>query len=289
MFKKVLFPTDFSEPAKTELNCISSVPGIREIILLHVIRQYAIPMGADMVETLETQAAEVYLQEAKDYLTTLNPDICVTLEEVLSPDITDAILETAESGNADLIVIHAYIKGIMTGLLRGCVPTKVLCRVSTTNILLMPNTLVQTLTGKTFEKFCPMLFSRILCPTNFSELSVKTTALAAGMKGVGEIIVLHVAGKGADRSEQEEEIVTARKQMNEICEQIAGRGIRARTIVVRGDPEQEILRVADNEDASCIWMRSAGKGCLHDLFFGSLVHEVVMHTTRPVIIIRSCR
>jgi nucleotide-binding universal stress UspA family protein len=36
-------------------------------------------------------------------------------------------------------------------------------------------------------------------------------------------------------------------------------------------------------------MRSAGKGCLHDLFFGSLVHEVVMHTTRPVIIIRSCR
>jgi hypothetical protein len=64
MFKKVLFPTDFSEPARSELDCITSIPGIREIILLHVIKQYAIPMGVETVESLEADAAEVYLHEA---------------------------------------------------------------------------------------------------------------------------------------------------------------------------------------------------------------------------------
>jgi hypothetical protein len=59
MFKKVLFPTDFSEPAKSELDCITSIPGIREIILFHVIKQYAIPMGVETVESLEVQAMEL--------------------------------------------------------------------------------------------------------------------------------------------------------------------------------------------------------------------------------------
>jgi nucleotide-binding universal stress UspA family protein len=287
MFKKVLFPTDFSKPAKTELDCITSIPGIREIILLHVIRHYAIPMGRETVETLETSTAEVYLHKAKKYITTLNPDIRVTLEETTSHDITDAILETAEKHNVDIVVIHGYIKSIMAGLLRGCVPEKVLCRVSKINIMIMPNTLVETLSGETFEKFCPMIFSRILCPINFSELSLKTTTLAGSMKGVGEIILLHAAQKGDKAPDHKEAVATAEKQIKAICKQIVAQGIKTRTIVVTGKPEHEIPRIAQDEDVSLIWMRSAGKGCLHDFFFGSMVHDVVMKSTRPVIVIRS--
>ena len=137
----------------------------------------------------------------------------------------------------DLIVIHAYIKGIMAGLLRSCVPTKVLCRISKTNIMIMPNTLVGALTGKTFEKFCPMIFSRILCPTNFSEYSVRTTALAGTMKGVGEIILLHVVQKSEDRSIHEDAVKIAEIRINTICEDLIPQGIKARTIVVTGRPE----------------------------------------------------
>ena len=87
MFEKILFPTDFSEPVKTELECITCIPGIREIILLHIIRQYAIPMGAETVEGMEAQAMEVYLQEAKTCIAALNPSIRVTLDETMSTDI----------------------------------------------------------------------------------------------------------------------------------------------------------------------------------------------------------
>jgi len=32
---------------------------------------------------------------------------------------------------------------------------------------------------------------------------------------------------------------------------------------------------------SLIWMGGAGKGCLHDFFFGSTVHEVLLKSKRP--------
>jgi len=287
MFKKILFPTDFSEPAKSELDCITGIPGIREIILLHVIKQYAIPMGAETVESLEVQATEVYLKEAKIYLATLNPEILVTPDETTSTDVAGAILESAEKHKVDLIIIHANIKGIVAGLFMSSIHVKVLCRISRINVMVMPGKLVRNLTGKTYEKFCPMIFSRILCPTNFSDFSQKTTALAATMKGAGEIIVLHVVQVPEPGREPVEALTTAGERIRSLCDELAQHGINTRSIVVTGEPGEQILRIADEEDVSLIWLRSPSKGCLHDFFFGSMVHDVVMHSARPVMIIRS--
>jgi nucleotide-binding universal stress UspA family protein len=287
MFKKVLFPTDFSEPAKYELDCITSIPGIREIILLHVIKQYAIPMGVETVESLEVEATEVYLREAKNYIAALNPAIQVTLDEKTSADIAGAILDRAEKHHVDLIVIHANIKGIMAGMFLRSVHAKVLCRISKINVMMMPARLARNLTGKTYEKFCPMIFSRILCPTNFSEFSLKTTVLAGTMKGVGEIILLHVVQKSEPGREPDEAVKAAKIRIKALCDQLTEQGTKSSSIVVTGNPEDEIARIAGEEDVSLIWMRSAGKGCLHDFFFGSMVHSVAMHSTRPVMIIRS--
>jgi nucleotide-binding universal stress UspA family protein len=285
MFKRILFPTDFSEEAKTELSCITSIPGIREIILFHVIRVRPVPMGTEMIEGIAVQSAKVYLQKAETYITTLNPDIQVTLEEKTSTDITGAIIEKAEEQRVDLIVIHANMKGIMTGVLLGHVSSKVLCRTSKINVMIMPDKLVDALTGKTYEKYCPMIFSRILCPTNFSEFSIKTTTLAGTIKGAGEIILLHVIEKS--EGESDPAMKTAELRIKEVRDKLTLLGVKARTIVVTGKPEIGIPRIAHEEDVSLIWMRSAAQGCLHDFFFGSMVYDVIMNSTRPVIIIRS--
>ena len=231
--------------------------------------------------------AEVYLQKAKTYIAQLNPDIRVVLEETTSDDITTAILEKAEEYEVDLIVIHTDVKSIMTGVILDHVPSKVLCRISKINVMVMPKTLVGTLTGKTYEKFCPMIFSRILCPTDFSDLSLKGIARAAAMKGVGEIIYLHVIEKGREKGDPEEAVRIADTRFKALCDNLTTQGIKTRSIVLTGKPEIEIPRVAQEMDVSLIWMRSAGQGCLHDFFFGSTVHEVVMNATRPVIVIRS--
>src|SRR5512137_3228602 len=102
MFKKILFPTDFSEEAKTELSCITSIPGIREIILFHVIKVHPVPMGTEVIEGIAVQTAKIYLQKAKTYVATLNPDIRVTFEETTSTDIPETILDKAEEHRVDL-------------------------------------------------------------------------------------------------------------------------------------------------------------------------------------------
>jgi nucleotide-binding universal stress UspA family protein len=287
MFEKIIFPTDFSKPARTELHCITSITGIREIILFHVIKQYAIPMGVDTVENLELETTEVYLQEAKAYIAALNPAIRVTLEETIATDITGAILEKAEEHHASLIVIHAHVKGIISGVLLSCVSSKVLCRISKINVMVMPNTLVGSLTGEKYEKFCPMIFSRVLCPTNFSAYSEKTTTLAGNVKEMGEIILLHVVQNKEDDGSHRQDLATAENRIHALCDRMTDQGINARSIVVSGKPETEIPKIAQAEDVSLIWMRSAAHGCLHDFFFGSMVHAVVMNATRPVIVIRS--
>ena len=281
MFEKILFPTDFSEEAKTELSCITSIPGILEIILFHVIRAHPVPMA----ESLAVQAAENYLQQAEACIAALNPEIRVTLEEETSMDIPGAIIEKAEEQRVDLIVIHANMKGIMTGVLTSHVPSTVLCRTSKINVMIMPGKLVDTLKGDIYEKYCPMIFSRILCPTNFSEFSIKTTALAGTIKGAGEIVLLHVVEES--EGERDPARKTAEIRIKEVCNKLASLGVKARTLVVTGKPEIEIPRIAHKEDVSLIWMRSVAQGCLHDFFFGSMVHGVVMNSTRPVIIIRS--
>jgi len=289
VFEKILFPTNFSEEAKTELHCITGIPGIREIILLHVIRQYPLPMATPITEGLALQNAQVYLQKAKAYIASLSPDIRVTLEETTAIDITDSILEKAEDFRAGLIVIHASIKGIMTGVLLNHVSSKVLCRISRINVMITPDTLVESLTGLKYEKFCPMIFSRILCPTNFSDLSLKATALAGTMHGVGEIILLHVVETGESGYYPEERVKAAEIRINALCDQLNAQGIKARIIVLAGKPEIEIPRIAREEDVSLVWMGSTAHGCLHDLFFGSTVHDVIMNAARPVIVIRSAQ
>jgi nucleotide-binding universal stress UspA family protein len=244
-------------------------------------------MGVETVESLEVEATEKYLLEAKTYIATLNPDIRVTLDETTSADIAGAILERAERHQVNLIVIHANIKGIISGMFMRSVHTKVLCRISRINVMIMPAKLVRSLTGTTYEKFCPMIFSRILCPTNFSEFSLKTTALAGTMKGVGEIIILHVVQPSEPGKDPDEAVKTAKTRIKALCDQLSAQGIPSRSIIVTGNPKDEIARIADVEDVSLIWMRSAGKGCLHDFFFGSMVHSVALHSTRPVIVIRS--
>jgi len=287
MFEKVLFPTDFSQREEILLDCIASIPEVRDLILLHVVKETRYPMGAQIVDTLAKETAENTLAEAQHYLKSLNPDIRVTLDTTISPDIAEGILTTAEKRDVDLIVIGAHGKSVKIGVLLGSVPSTVLCRISKTNVLIMRHKIIETLTGTTYEKFCPMLFSRILCPTDFSRFSEHATALVSTMKGVGEVILLHVVPEGGAGSEIKESVQAAEARIGAVRDSLTAQGIRSRAIVTTGNPAGEIIRTAEEQDVSVIWISSYGKGCLHDFLLGSTVQDVAMKSTRPVIVIRS--
>ena len=285
MFETVLFPTDFSERADVMLDCVASFPQIKKVILLHVVKETLHPMGAAVIDRLAEEKAQTTLGAARRYLASLNPAITVTLETTVAPDVAEGILAAAEETGAGLVVLGAHEKGLRAGILSGSIPVRVLCQAGRANVLFMRHKVVDSLSGETFEKFCPMLFTRILCPTDFSKFSDHAAAMAGAAAGVREVILLHVVPghAGAEKvREAEARIAAARGNLT-------ARGVRCRSIVATGEPAAEIARVAEKEDASVIWISSFGKGCLRELIAGSTVQAVAMNAVRPVLVVRSVR
>jgi nucleotide-binding universal stress UspA family protein len=277
MFEKILFPTDFSSHAQAELECLAGFPEVREIVLLHIVKKYPIPM----IEELVRKAMQGYLDDARAYLHSLKPGIAVTIRMETASDVAGSILDAAVTADADLIVISGFVRSFKADVLLHRVPATVLCRASKTNVLVMPNRLVDSLKSDTYQKFCTRIFSRVLCPTDFSELSSHAIACAGRTHGVREVLLLHVL---SDPAADETGI---RGRLAVLRDSLAGEGVRAQLVIARGDPAKEIARVAEEEDVSLIWMSTSGKGCLAEFLSGSLVHDVMMNGKRPVLIVRS--
>ncbi|MDD1700085.1 MAG: universal stress protein [Methanoregula sp.] len=285
MFEKILFATDFSAYAKKTLDCIAGFPGARDIILFHVVENARSPRGGGEIGDIFYRTGENFLKEEKRYLENLSRTLRVTTAVKTSSDPAGAIIETAEERGVSLIVVGARGNSLVEGILLGSVSRSVLRR-SRTSVLIMRHKIIEDLKGKTFEMFCPMILSRVLCPIDFSRYSDNATALLSKTNGVGEVILLHVVSQGETEGEIDETVRTVKGQIEAIRNSLAAQGIEVKTIVRRGDPAAEITRIADEEDVSVIWMSSHGKSWFRELLLGSTAHTVAMNAKRPVIIIR---
>ena len=286
MFEKILFPTDFSEYAKRTLDCVAGFPGAREVILFHVVEESRSPRGGGEISDTFFRTGENNLfRDEKRYVENLSQNLRVTTAVKTSSDTAGAIIETAEERGVSLIVVGARGNNLVEGILLGSVSMAVLRR-SRTNVLIMRHKIIEEMKAKTYEMFCPMILFRILCPIDFSKFSDSAIALLSRTKGVREVILLHVVSHGETEAEIENAVQKVKGQIEAIRSSLAAQGIEVRTIVRTGNPSFEITRIADEEDASVIWMSSHGKGWFRELLLGSTAYTVAMNAKRPVIIIR---
>jgi nucleotide-binding universal stress UspA family protein len=285
MFEKILRPTDFSEYAKKTLDCVAGFPGAREVILFHVVEETRSPRGGGEIGDIFYRNGANFLKEEKRYLENLSPNLRVTTEVKISSDTAGAIIETAEERGVSLIVIGARGHNLVEEILLGDVSVAVLRR-SRTNVLIMRHKIIEEMKAKTYEMFCPMILSRVLCPIDFSQYSDSAIALLGRTKGVRGVILLHVVSQGKTEAEIEDAVQKAKAQLEAIRISLAAQGIEVRTMVRRGNPSLEITKIADEENVSVIWMSSHGKGWFRELLLGSTADTVAMNAKRPVIIIR---
>ncbi|MDD1715061.1 MAG: universal stress protein [Methanoregulaceae archaeon] len=285
MFEKILFPTDFSEYARKTLDCVAGFPGVREVIIFHVIEAARSPRGGGEIGEAFFGNGEGLLKEERRYLESLSQDFRVTTAVTTSSDTAGAIIRTAEESGVSLIVLGARGKSLVGGVLLGSVSTAVLHR-SKTSVLFMRHKIIEELGERTLEKFCPMILYRVLCPVDFSAYSDSAVDLLVRTKGMGDIILMHVVSRGESDDEIRESVEKARARIEEIRDNLSAKGFKARTLVSTGNPASEIARIADQEDVSVIWMSSHGKGWFRELLVGSTAQMVATTAMRPVIIIR---
>jgi nucleotide-binding universal stress UspA family protein len=72
---------------------------------------------------------------------------------------------------------------------------------------------------------------------------------------------------------------------NKWCRPLKTAGVRYRAIIEDGRPASVILNVAEREKAELIVVGRRGHGEVAELLLGSVSHEVVLHSKRPVLLV----
>jgi nucleotide-binding universal stress UspA family protein len=101
LFSKVLVPTDFSRSASDAAACLRTIPGIEEIILLHVVDRAESDQDIDVY----IKAAEKRLEDVKKEF--IDTGVNVKLH-VGAGDPTEMILSVADDENVSLITMSAF-------------------------------------------------------------------------------------------------------------------------------------------------------------------------------------
>ena len=283
MYEKVLFPTDFSEYAKKTLQCIEDIPGIKEVVLLHVVDATK-PSKHGWIFEPQIEDAKIILEEQKGHIENIGLKATTKLDVIRSGSVPNTILETADKDDVDLIVLNARGKGLVRSLLLGSVPLEVI-RNSKRDILLMRQKLAEDLEGKKFEKFCPRILSKVLYPTDFSKLSENRLSFVKNLS-IQEIVLVHVVTKGETAEEIENNIQDAKKQLEDINKKFKDAGFKTKEHVRVGHPSDEICSLAEEEDVSLIAMSSHGKSWVEELLIGDTTFDVAKRAKTPVLILK---
>lgn len=285
MFEKVLFPTDFSEYAQKTLECIGEIPGVKELMLLHVV-DATHPSKRGWTHGPHIENAKILMEEKKEYLESLGLKVKVKVDVITEGEVYREILETADKEKVSLIVMGARGKSPIKDLLLGSVSTNVV-RHAKTHLLIMRYKLVEDLEGVKHEKFCPMIFSKVLLPTDFSEPAVKTISFMKEIKDIKEMVLLNVVSKGETAEEIEENVNEAKSKLGDIKGELGRAGFIVKDHVRVGNLPEEIISTAEDDDVSLIAMSPHGKGWFRELLVGSTTCAVVRRANRPVMVVRA--
>jgi len=285
MLGKVLVPTDFSGYAKKTLECITRIPGIKEIVLQHVVDATRYTKRGWTHEA-QIRNAKIQLDEEKAVLERIGFDVTVIVDVITSGEISTAILKRSKSENVSAIIMGSRGRGIIRGLLLGSVSADVL-RQGTTHLLLLRHDVAAELEGTAFDRFCPGIFSQVLFPTDFSRPAEQALSLIKEIRGLGVVHVLHIVTKGETQEEIDANVQEATRKLDEIKTNLTGAAIQVQTHIRLGRPVDEIITFADLEEISLILLSSHGKGLLTELLVGSTTLGVAIHTNRPMMVIRT--
>jgi nucleotide-binding universal stress UspA family protein len=141
----------------------------------------------------------------------------------------------------------------------------------------------------------PAPFQKILCPVDFSPLSIAAlgVALSLAEESGKKLILTHIFDWPADRAvppavqaDLRHSQETALRELHALIPVDARPWCDSLELTAIGRPYEEILRLADANNADLIVMGVHGRNSVNAALFGSTVNQVVRHAACPVLTIR---
>lgn len=282
MFRKILFPTDFSDYSLKTLEYVVGLKdvGAREVILAHVIpalEEYPVTLGIKDKTKLEMQKHERILKDQGFNV--------ISRVEMGAP--AQQILSLAEAEKASIIVAGSHGKGLLEEVLIGSVSERI-AREAKVPVLIVRYKVLEDLEGRHLASFSAQLFRKILFPTDFSFSSERALEFVRALKGAGteEVVITHVVD---DRYLFPYRAKEARREsgvrLEVIKKELQERGMKAKVQIPLGAPLVEILRLSEEEDVSLIVVGSHGKGFVREMVLGSVSENIIRQAKRPVLVV----
>ena len=148
-------------------------------------------------------------------------------------------------------------------------------------------------------------FQKILCPTDFSEASLCGLKMASEMaeKFGSQVVVVyvntsiqHLPSPHVEAAEITFDTVAYEKQLARearanlvnVADAIFPEGVEPKLEIRIGQPAQQILETAHDEDVDAIFMATHGRTGLKHIVFGSVAERVVSRADCPVLTVRRC-
>jgi nucleotide-binding universal stress UspA family protein len=299
---RVLCPVDFSDASTHALEqavVLARAAGA-SITVLHVYLSMLAPTGVTTMDgATEDTVDPAMLQQWRDRTAAqaqVVRDAGVPLDIVIAGgQPVEVILDHAAALDADLIVMGTHGTSGVQHLMLGSVTEKLLRKASCPVLTVPPRMHEADLTP----------FSRVLCPLDFSECSLKAARAAAGLArdAGGALTLLHViewpwheppvpSMEGIPPA-QAEALLEYRRYLeagaNERLAAVAATVDPQVDVVTRvrfGKPWSETLETAETEGADAIVLGVQGRSAISLGFFGSTTNHVVRAARCPVLTIR---
>lgn len=300
MFRKVLFPTDFSKQSEAILRGLHEFKkyGVGEVVLANIIEHDVVALiegGVDVDEFIQKlkKEAEKKLSQSASVLNGEGFKVKLT-PPIPSANPIDEIVKIAREENVSLILLGSRSRGFK-GSLMGSVSEGVV-REAEKPVLVLKT---KPDAGKGYyEMVFRRLFDKIIYPHDLSDTSQKIEDFVkkASLLGGKEVIIVHVVAVDNIVDEEvgkegamhplvpipnlaeilSEHWIKAQTQLNSIKKSFEVAGIKAKVTVRVGSPHKEILKVANEEGGSIIMISSKG--------LTPVVDSVVRYSEQPVIV-----
>ncbi len=290
MFEKILVPTDFSGYSEKTVEFASKIPGVNEVVLVHIREKGQSDNPAWISgpghETAQDRIFE-RLSENRTYLEDRYIQVKDIVIEAGEDDIASCILDSAKREDVDLILIGARGKGIMHEILLGSVSEKVLNAALCDVLITRYDSIQSDMEGSntSHERSGPGIFEKILCPIDFSRPSEACLRSISAVEGIKEVFLLHVITEAGDRKELENIMQTAYRKLQNLCRIIDNGKSNIKLMLRFGNPAQEICDFAIKENITIILVsRHGARDYLHDIPIGSTATEIVKKARIPVLV-----
>jgi nucleotide-binding universal stress UspA family protein len=303
--RRILCPIDFSDYSRHALDHAVAIARWYEstITVLHVFSTAPVAAyapGAPGFGSIVLTGADrdQLLVEIERFIET-EPTPEVPIEVVVREgSTTSEILTQAAELNADLLVMGTHGRSGFERLLLGSITEKVL-RKAKCPVLTVPRRHPDAVPAT------PVLFTRILCPVDFSDCSMQALnyAMSLAQEADAHLTVVHVMAYRLDATpDMYDTIITddrlsladyrmrreedARQRLKEAIPETVAAYCSVDTIVTSGKPGREILRIAAEQQTDLIVIGVQGRGAADLMFLGSTTNHVVRAATCPVLTLR---